>query len=272
MESLFCCPNCGERLTREGGVYRCNGGHCFDVAKEGYVNLLPANRKHSDSPGDDKAMTAARTKFLDGGWYEPLRRELMKAVDDYCAEGSRILDAGCGEGYYTAALEELLRAKGGAVCGVDLSKPSVKKAAKRCKNSEIAVASVYHLPVRDGGVDGIVNCFSPLAEGEFRRVLGEKGMFFYVVPGAKHLWEMKQALYDAPYENEERQECYEGFAYREIRRVESRFCLGNEEIRALFQMTPYAWKSPKAGVERLFGLEKLELTAQFAIHIFQRNC
>lgn len=270
MESLFCCPNCGEALTRQEKTYRCLRGHCFDTAKEGYVNLLPANRKHSDSPGDDKAMTAARTRFLDGGWYAPLQMALADAVKTFCPDGFRLLDAGCGEGYYTAALQALAQEKGGAVCGVDLSKPSVKKAAKRCSVSEIAVASVYHLPAADGQFDALVNCFSPLASEEFRRVLKTGGFFFYVVPGPRHLWEMKQTLYDAPYENPEKEECYEGFAYRDLRRVETSFTLGQEDLRALFQMTPYAWKSPKAGVERLFALEELNLTAQFAIHIFEK--
>lgn len=271
MESLFCCPNCGEELERDGKIYRCGGGHCFDVAKEGYVNLLPVNQKHSDAPGDDKAMTAARTQFLDGGWYAPLRRAIVAGMEETLPPGFRLLDAGCGEGYYTAALEDLAGARGGRVCGVDLSKPAVKKAAKRCKQSEIAVASVYHLPVVDAALDGLVNCFSPLAAEEFCRVLTPGGTFLYVVPGARHLWEMKKTLYDHPYENPVKEECYPGFVYRDIRTVETQFTLTNPDIRALFQMTPYAWKSPKSGVERLFGLERLDLTAQFTLHIFQKK-
>ena len=85
MESMFCCPVCGERLTREARLYRCAGGHCFDLAREGYVNLLPANQRHSAAPGDDREMVAARTRFLDGGWYAPLRQKLCALAGELAA-------------------------------------------------------------------------------------------------------------------------------------------------------------------------------------------
>ena len=96
MESLFCCPICGEGLRREPGRYACPGGHSFDVAKEGYVNLLPANRQHSKAPGDDKEMAAARSRFLEGGWYGPLRETLCALVEKYAPQAPALLDAGCG--------------------------------------------------------------------------------------------------------------------------------------------------------------------------------
>lgn len=271
MNSLFTCPICGSSLTPEAGRYLCPNGHSFDRAKEGYVNLLPANRQHSKAPGDDKEMAAARTRFLDGGWYSPLRERLCALVEQYIPEAPALLDVGCGEGWYTAALTETVAARGGQAAGVDLSKPSVKKAAKRCPGAEIAVASVYRLPLADNSVDILTNCFSPLAAEEFHRVLKPGGTFLYVVPGARHLWELKQVLYDIPYENEEKREEYPGFAYREIIPVESQFTLPNAAaIQDLFRMTPYAWKTPKSGVERLASLDSLTVTAQFHIHVFQR--
>ena len=78
--SLFRCPICGAPLTREGRTYTCPNRHCYDVAREGYVHLLPANQKHSANPGDDKAMIAARTAFLDGDYYAPLRETLCTVV------------------------------------------------------------------------------------------------------------------------------------------------------------------------------------------------
>ncbi len=268
--SLFVCPICGAALTRQAGRYACPGGHCFDVAKEGYVNLLPANQMHSKAPGDDKQMAAARTRFLDRGWYEPLQNELCKLLEEGAGEAPSLLDAGCGEGYYTAALAQIALAKGGRVAGVDLSKPSVKKAAKRCPAGEFAVASVYHLPLGTGSVDVLVNCFSPLALEEFRRVLRPGGLFLYVVPGPGHLWELKQVLYDTPYENPEQTIPYEGFRYESIVPVECALNIrDNQTLLDLFGMTPYAWKTPKAGVERLGALETLEVTAQFRIHVFR---
>lgn len=272
MKSLFCCPICGGALERVQGEYGCGKGHRFDVAREGYVNLLPANRRHSKAPGDDSQMVLARSRFLDGGWYAPLRDRLWQIFEQDTPPGARVLDAGCGEGYYTAALAAHALERDGALAGVDISKSAVKRAAKRCPGGEFAVASVYRLPLGDGTVDAVVNCFSPLAIEEFHRVLRPGGVFLYVVPGPRHLWEMKEVLYDAPYENQERLECYQGFAYREVVPVETRFTLTDpQDIQALFRMTPYAWKTPKAGVSRLMGRSQLCVHAQFRIHVLERR-
>lgn len=272
MTSLFACPLCGKKLEKEERGYRCGGGHCFDVAREGYVNLLPVNQRHSKDPGDDKEMVAARTRFLDGGWYRPLQQKLCRILTRLAGQKPVLLDAGCGEGYYTAAFAEALADCGGRVCGVDLSKAAVRRAAKRCPGGELAVASVYHLPLADRSVSLLVNCFSPLAAEEFRRVLRPGGYFLYVVPGARHLWELKEILYDTPYENEEKMEEYHGFRFLGRETVESTFTLQSpEDIRALFHMTPYTWKTPREGIARLDGLTELTVTAQFHIHIFRRE-
>ena len=270
-KSMFICPDCGGVLERDEHVCRCGKGHCFDIAKEGYVNLLPPNRRHSNAPGDDRDMVAARTLFLNGGWYAPLRDSLSGAVSAWPEEEPVLLDAGCGEGYYTAALYEAVARKNGRAGGADLSKAAARRAAKRCPDAEIAVASVYHLPVADRSVDILVNCFSPMAEGEFARVLKPGGLFLYVVPGPGHLWEMKEVLYENPYVNELREERYALFEPLPEIPLRFRFRLERrEEIMALFRMTPYAWKTPKKGVERLSELPELEVTAEFRILRFRR--
>lgn len=271
MPSLFVCPVCRESLEQQEGRYACTGGHSFDIAKEGYVNLLPANRQHSKAPGDDKAMAQARTRFLEGGWYGPLRDKLCKLAEEALPQGGALLDAGCGEGWYTAALSAVAAARGGRTAGVDLSKPAVKKAARRCPQAEIAVASVYHLPLGDSSVDVLVDCFSPLAVEEFYRVLKPGGKFLYVVPGPRHLWELKEILYDRPYENGEKVETYPGFAPPEVTAVETSFTLtAPEDIQALYHMTPYTWKTPREGAKRLEAVEQLTLTGQFRIHVMTR--
>ncbi len=271
MDSLFVCPICGAALGRGAGRYACSGGHSFDIAREGYVNLLPANRQHSKAPGDDGEMTAARTRFLSGGWYSPLREALCALVERYAPERPALLDAGCGEGWYTAALAQVSAARGGRTAGVDLSKPAVKKAARQCPNGEIAVASVYHLPLGDGSVDVLTDCFSPLGLEEFYRVLKPGGIFLYVVPGPRHLWELKSVLYENPYENEEKREEYSGFRYIEVVPAETSFTLpGPQAIADLYRMTPYCWKTPKEGARRLAELNTLSLTGQFRIHVLER--
>ena len=124
MKSLFRCPLCGTPLEREETRWLCPNRHSFDRAAAGYVHLLPANKKHSKDPGDDKAMVAARSAFLDKGYYAPLRDSLCKVILQHTERRSApvILDSGCGEGYYTAGLFQGLTEAGLAprIAGVDL--------------------------------------------------------------------------------------------------------------------------------------------------------
>ena len=272
--SLFRCPVCAAPLTREARAYRCGAGHSYDIAKEGYTYLLPPNQKHSAAPGDDKGMAAARREFLSKGYYQPLLDTLCREILTRAGDAPAILDTGCGEGYYTAGVYRALLEAGKSprMAGIDISKFILRYAAKRKKAVEFAVASSYRLPVADGSVDVLLNCFSPLALEEFRRVLRPGGTFLYVVPAADHLWELKEVLYERPYPNEEKETPYEGFTYEAIVPVDGRIRLENQaDIHALFQMTPYYWKTPKEGAERLAALDTLDCRIAFRIHIFRKN-
>ena len=272
--SLFVCPICGAALEREPGRYRCPAGHSYDVAREGYTHLLPANRKHSKMPGDDKGMAAARSVFLSKDYYAALRDALCRLALDYAPEHPAVLDTGCGEGYYTSGVYQALRRAGRSVtlAGTDISKAILRRAAKREKDVEFAVASSYHLPVADRSIDLLLNCFSPLAAEEFARVLRPGGTFLYVVPSARHLWEMKQVLYSQPYENPVKETPYTGFSYQRIVPVRYEITLDcPEDIRALFQMTPYCWKTPREGVEALSALKRLTTQVGFDLHVFRRS-
>ena len=270
--SLFRCPVCGGPLVREERVYRCERGHSFDIAKEGYTYLLPPNQKHSAAPGDDKGMAAARREFLSKGYYAPLLNTLCNEISARSGDAPAILDTGCGEGYYTAGVYRALLEAGKTprMAGTDISKFILRYAAKREKAVEFAVASSYHLP--DGSVDILLNCFSPLALEEFRRALKPGGTFLYVVPAAEHLWELKEVLYERPYPNEEKETPYGGFTYEAIVPVDGRIRLENQaDIHALFQMTPYYWKTPKEGAERLAALDTLDCRISFRVHIFRKK-
>jgi 23S rRNA (guanine745-N1)-methyltransferase len=271
--SLFTCPICAAPLERTDKTYHCPNRHSYDISREGYVHLLPANKKHSANPGDDKDMAAARTRFLDGGWYAPLMDSLCRLALAHTGEGSAVLDAGCGEGYYTNGIFSALQSnlKSFSLAGIDLSKAALKKAARRCSGAEFAVASVYHLPVADSSVNLLVDCFAPLALEEYRRVLKPGGVFLYVVPAPRHLLEMKTVLYDRPYENPDEAVGYDGFTYLDIVPVETEMDLPHDGLMDLFRMTPYTWKTPREGVERLDKLACLTVTASFRIHVFRKN-
>ena len=274
MESLFRCPLCAQPLDREDRRYHCPQGHSFDRGAAGYVHLLPANQKHAKDPGDDKGMAAARNRFLSGDHYAPLRETLAQLALAHTPDRPVLLDAGCGEGYYSAGLFQTLAQAGKSprLAGVDLSKHALRRAAKRVPDGEFAVASVYRLPLAPRSVDLLTNVFSPLCPEEFARVLRPGGRFLYVVPSPRHLWEMKQVLYDRPYENGVKREDYPGFRWLEA--VPLRYSVHldrSEDVMALFGMTPYAWKTPRAGVARLKALTELDTEIGFDIHVYERT-
>ena len=161
--SLFRCPVCEAPLARGARAYVCPSGHSYDLAREGYAYLLPPNQKHSAAPGDDRRMAQARRDFLSKGYYELLLNTLCCQILSLCGESPVILDAGCGEGYYTAGIFQALEAAGKSprMAGTDISKFILRSAAKRERGVEFAVASSYRLPLADGAADLLLDCFSP---------------------------------------------------------------------------------------------------------------
>lgn len=273
----FVCPVCGGALTHVGGAVRCTAGHSFDRAKEGYVNLLLASRMHSKIPGDSREMVAARNRFLNGGGYAPFAAELARL----CAELARkkggvlhILDAGCGEGYYDAAICAELERQGlpFELAGFDISKAAVRLAARRkLPNAAFAVASSFAAPVKAGWADVVLNIFSPFAGEEFCRCLAPGGRLIYAVPTAEHLMGLKDVLYDEPYENPCQQVDYPGFSPAGETRVEDRITVEGQAIGDLFAMTPYYWKTPAEGSARLARMERLETPIGFRFLLYDRR-
>lgn len=270
----FICPICSSRLDVKNKSYVCKNRHSFDISSKGYVNLLPANRKHSTSPGDDKLMVVARNNFLSLGYYSHLKDKIEQLCYKYSTEETNILDCGCGEGYYTQGIYNKFIEKGKTlhISGIDISKDAVSIAAKRLKDGHFAVASSFHLPIEDESIDVLLNCFSPLCTEEFNRVLKPNGIFIYVVPAPKHLWQLKQALYEKPYENPLKEEKYEGFELVETVNAEKVIVINNnEDINNLFKMTPYVYRSPKQAQEILLNANSLTVNAYFIIYVYRKK-
>lgn len=270
--SLFTCPVCGAPLARGAKTYCCPKKHSFDIAGKGYINLLPSNQKNSSDPGDDQEMVAARSRLLSHGYYAPLREALATLAVQSAPQNAHVADLGCGEGYYTAGVLGALTAAGRAprVVGIDISKSAAKLAAKSCcPAAEIAVGSVFRLPMADSSADLLINCFSPLCIPEITRVLRPGGRFLYVVPGAKHLWGLKTAVYANPYQNEEKETPYPGLSHLGMSQVEGTIVLqNNADIFDIFRMTPYFWKTGREDQQKLAGLQTLETPIAFGIHIY----
>lgn len=152
------CPVCKKPLLPGDPSYVCRSGHAFDVAREGYVNLLLAHQKHSKEPGYDSAMMASRRRFLGSGAYDRLLKALVEVVPAGGTDLS-VLDAGCGEGYYLTGTADARRRSGTEVdgWGIDISKHGVRMAARRDRSCGWVVGNVFDLPVLDARFDGLIS-------------------------------------------------------------------------------------------------------------------
>lgn len=257
------CPKCDEALHRYDKVLKCKNNHCFDIAKQGYINLFLKNKKDS---GDDAEMIKSRKKFLEKGYYEPLRNLLCSIIKEI--DNNVLVDAGCGEGYYTSAFSNV------ASCtyGFDLSKSALKLASANDKQTQYLLASIAHLPIDNQSVDVLTNVFAPFNEKEYCRVLKHDGWIIKVEPGPYHLYELKQVLYETVYLNEADAFEYENLVLEKEELLNYEIeVLSQQDIQALFQMTPYYWKSPKKGSDALRKLDSLKTQVSFHIECYRKQ-
>ena len=247
-------------------VCRCLGAktHCFDFARSGHLHL---GGPHAGE-GDTKEAVQARRAFLDAGYYQALSDKINELLDSIPSE--TVLDAGCGEGYYTNRMAEKRD-----VLGIDLSRAGVEAAAKRAKQLQtragFAVASIFHLPVLDASLDAVVNIFAPCAEEEFSRVLKQGGHLLVVGAGESHLMGMKKVLYENPYQNPGRADLPIRMKLVERISVKQEITLTDPSmISALFSMTPYYWRTAKEDRARLEALDQLTTEIDFDLVLYKK--
>ena len=278
------CPLDGEPLEIAGSAWRCAAGHSFDIAKQGYVNLLPVQQKRSSDPGDSKSMVAARRRFLNAGHYQPIAKAVSNAVLSYAESKTAnnelfsCLDAGCGEGYY---LRQLVNAAASAqslsVMGLDISKWAVLAAARQddsqTPRSSWVVGSNAHLPVQTGVLDSVLCMFGFPVYSEFARVLKAGGVLLHVEAGPDHLRELREIIYPSlkPERSSERQ-LLEGFVYQSKASLNYSLKLnGIEQIADLLAMTPHLYRASAEGRARAAALEELTVTIDVCLTQWLRN-
>ena len=271
---ILICPVCGLDLNADGKSMRCRSGHCYDIAKQGYVNLLMSNKASVKRHGDDRAMVRARTSFLEKGYYLPLLDCICEASLEHSGNTVDILDAGCGEGWYSAGVKKKLEQEGRicSLCGIDISREALIAFSKRVKNAALAVAGINALPIADSSCDLVLNVFAPNDDPEFYRVLRHGGILIRAVPAEDHLFGLKKAVYDKPYLNNKPEYSPEGFTLLKKTAVR-RLCVidNKEDINSLFMMTPYYYKTGRDDQKKLLTLDRLETEFSFIVFIFQKN-
>jgi len=260
------CPICASVLQTENKSCRCPKGHSFDVARQGYIHLLPVQQKHSMNPGDTKQQVASRREFLSAGFYAPIADALCDAAVKMKAQGP-IVDVGCGEGYYSARLAQALEAE---LVGLDISKEAVRRAAGTYKNATWLCASAARLPLPDHSAGCITSLFALTVPEEFRRVLRKDGLYFQILAAEDHLLGLKSIIYPELF-RKEKQTVPEIAGFSLVRSVPIRFAFTVEgaQVQNLLSMTPHVYRISKEGALRLENTRVLTDTASCVLNVYR---
>lgn len=262
------CPICGEQLKSEGKRYVCPKNHSFDIARQGHVNLLVVQQKHSRNPGDTREQVLSRREFLEAGHYAPIAHTLIETAQELGISGS-ILDVGCGEGYYSSRLADAL---GCALTGLDISKEAVRCAAARYKGKQWLCTTAAHIPVEDGSVSLLTSLFALTLPEEFCRVLRPGGYFFQVLAAEDHLLGLKSIIYEKRIRKEkDTVPTLPGFTLVKSVPIRFAFTVEGEQVQNLFAMTPHVFRIGKEGARRLRETERLTDTASCVLNVYRRD-
>jgi 23S rRNA (guanine745-N1)-methyltransferase len=266
----YVCPVCGGllQLHQSGKNYACQNQHSFDLAKEGYLNLLPVQYKHSKEPGDSKQMMIARRAFLEAGFYEPMAKAVAMMIEANKPKDHRmrLLDLGCGEGYYSRKIALYCNhSEQIALHGIDIAKFAIAAAAKKQSNAMFIVASSNRLPYPDQYFDVVLRVFAPSDDDELKRVLKSYGYLLTVTPGPRHLWQLKELIYAEVREHGPESLLPQGFERLAAQRISYKIAPNAPQRMALLQMTPFAWRANESIQQSINSLTELEIETDFIL-------
>ncbi|WP_070963633.1 23S rRNA (guanine(745)-N(1))-methyltransferase [Vibrio sonorensis] len=268
------CPLCQQPLSLRERSLQCESNHQFDMAKEGYVNLMPAHHKRSKDPGDNKEMMQARREFLSQNHYQPMRDRVATLCSELLSsDTAHLLDIGCGEGYYTEEVNRRVTQEHplAQVYGLDISKVAIRYAAKRYKSCHFSVASSHRLPFIDHSLDAVLRIYAPCKADELSRVIKSKGYVITVTPGARHLYQLREKIYQDVRLHNEQVEQLDGFELVKEESLNYTMSLSDGGALQLLQMTPFAWKANDELRTELQSATLFECEADFVIRVFQKN-
>ena len=260
------CPICSSPLTRDSQTYRCENRHSFDIARQGYINLLAVQQKHSLNPGDTRQQVLCRREFLESGYYKPILDTLIQTATDLGVEGP-LLDVGCGEGYYAS---RLAAATGVELMGLDISKEAVRCAAAQYKGPLWVCATAAHLPIEDQSIGMLTSLFALTLPEEFRRVLRNDGLFFQILAAEDHLLGLKSIIYPE-LKHRPKDSVPELPGFERIRSIPIRFPIHVEgqQIQNLLSMTPHVYRISREGAQQLEKTTVLDDVASCVLNLYR---
>lgn len=268
------CPLCHQPLTLSVKTFKCENNHQFDMAKEGYVNLMPAHHKRSKDPGDNKEMMQARRRFLEGKYYDPMREEVARLCTEYTKGTThQLLDIGCGEGYYTDLVQKSLLAQDeqAATFGLDISKIAIRYAAKRYPDCHFSVASSHRLPFADQSLDAVLRIYAPCKAEELKRVVKDNGVVITVTPAGRHLYQLREQIYQDVRLHDETPETIDGYELEQQHQLNYVMDLKDGDAFDLLQMTPFAWKATDELREELKSATLFQCEADFMLRVYRKS-
>lgn len=261
---MYRCPICNQPLTEKEKSAQCIQGHSFDRAKSGYFNFLIKNQ--TAFRGDHPTQIDARRRFLAQDHYLPLAQRIHQIISS--ALPSVLIDAGCGEGYYTHQLKK--RNPACEMYGFDISKDAIDKAAKSDRSIHYCVSSVNRLPYQNQCADIITSLFAPVDTDEFARVLKKDGRLLVVSAHPDHLIELKQIAYEQVTIHQHKSLDSDAFSLMNMEEFSFQLTLTQPDITHLFMMTPYGFRTSVEGKQRIESKENLTVTAKFILETYQK--
>lgn len=277
--SILACPVCGGGLAATGKQYRCPQGHSYDMARQGYLNLLVAQHKRSRAPGDGPEMVLARRRFLEQGHYQPIASAFADFTETQLQAAQQpslqVADVGCGEGYYSGQLQQRLNSlTPTSFYGIDIAREAVKLAARSYPEITWLVASGGRLPLLAGQLDAVVSLFTPIMPESWHKALRSAGSVLLVTAGINHLIELRELLY-----SEVRTKLFDptpqmsasGFRAIDNQRFQQRVHIPAEALDDLLIMTPHGWRVTAETRERLQQLNGLTVTLDVNFYHFENQ-